>query len=638
MNPNVIGRYFVVLAVLGAAGGMVVQGVFGGPKGALAGENTPELARTLGGKKHTSSDFLHVGSTTDSVLLSSENGGYSSDSAGWGESVAVSPITSDYVFNTSVFDTEAGPSANPMMSSGSVGDSGSSASSSDSSGSSSSAASDGSSGGGGDSSSGAGGTPSAPATPSSGGGGGGGYNPELKIPATTPIVHQKYFKGERDLFGYSPFFQPGIVTFDISNRPTIRSAQVMQTLRNASWSEFNWYNKVGYSGAVTGPFVDERVVFDKDGSAYTLVTGGSSQSNKIVYLLFSPDYSTNPASPTWLIYTIARNRVARIEFNDTWNLKDYPPAILIYEVKNDTDILKFGLIIPRKMNNTLAFSDFILISTSSVFNLQAGGAGNSVVSVGNKIHVVYPEQGVDTPQYARSYDRIQKTLSDPVLIGYGYTNGGGSSNPHCIPVISADSAGFLHVVTGAHNSKITYTKSAVANSIQDGWSVPYRIGDDFDAGYVDYYTYVSLICAPDDTLHIVARYYAEGGVGGAYHTGKYCLSYTRKTKNGDLENPKFLVVPFRYAYSHYYQKLNIDRKGRLFLNYWYYGDNFTQEEIVAYRAKWPNEPLTPRSELINGRRYYQGQMWHDPVILISDDGGDSWRIATTPDFVNGILN
>lgn len=471
-----------------------------------------------------------------------------------------------------------------------------------------------------------------PGTPGGGGVPGTTNDSELASPAIAPIMHEEYFVGERELFGYSPFFQPGVVTFDTSNRPTIRYGQVLQTLRNEEWSEFNWYNKADYLGAVTGPFVDERVVFDKEGCAYTLATGGSSQSGKTVYLLFSPDYSSNPEAPTWIRYKIATDRVARLEFNDTWNLKEYPPAILLYEVKNDTDILQFGLIVPKKTFNTLTFSEFIPISTTSVFNIQAGGAGNSVVSVGNKIHVVYPEQGENTPQYARTYDRILKTLSNPVLIGYGYTNNGGSSDPHCIPVISADSHGFLHVVTGAHNSKMTYTKSTVANSTQDGWSVPYNIGDDFDAGYVDYYTYVAMVCDKNDTLHIVTRYYGEGGVGGTYHTGKYCLAYISKTKNGQWENPKFLVVPFHYAYSHYYHKLNIDRQGRLFVNYWYYADNFTPEEVMAYRAKWPDERIVPESDFVSGRRYYQGQTWHDPVILMSDNGGTLWRIAVTQDF------
>lgn len=475
-------------------------------------------------------------------------------------------------------------------------------------------------------------TPAVNPGPSGGGGGGPSSHSELASPATAPIIHEEYFVGERELFGYSPFFQPGVVTFDTSNRPTIRSEEVLQTLESEVWSEFNWYNKADYSGAVTGPFVDERVVFDKDGSAYTLATGGSSQSGKTVYLLFSPDYSSNPKTATWIRYKIATDKIARLEFNDTWNLKDYPPAILLYEVKNDTDILQFGLIVPKKIYNTLIFSDFIPISTTSVFNLQAGGAGNSVVSVGNKIHVVYPERGENTPQYARTYDRTQKTLSNPVLIGYGYTNKGGSSDPHCIPVVSADSHGFLHVVTGAHNSKITYTKSSVANSTQDGWSAPYNIGDDFDAGYVDYYTYVGLVCDQNDTLHIVTRYYGEGGVGGAYNTGKYCLAYINKTKNEKWNNPKFLVVPFHNAYSHYYHKLNIDRQGRLFVNYWYYADNFTPEEVMAYRAKWPGERIMPRSDFVGGRRYYQGQTWHDPVILMSDNRGASWRIAVTQDF------
>lgn len=457
---------------------------------------------------------------------------------------------------------------------------------------------------------------------------------ELRIPAKAPIVHQEYFKGERELFGYSPLFKPGVVTFDIANRPTIRAGEILQRLYNETWTEYNWYNLTNDDDMVTGPFVDERVVFDQDGSAYTLATGGGSQSyNKKVYLLYSRDYSANPSSPTWTRYLIANGAFARLEFNDTWNLTGYPPAILIYENRNDVVKPKFGLIIPTKNGNTLTFSDFIPISTTSVFNLQAGGAGNSVVSVGNKIHVVYPEQGLDTPQYAITYDRITRTLSPPVFIGNGYINGGGSSDPHCIPVITVDSLGYLHVITGAHNSKVLHTKSKVANSIQDGWMALDDIGEQ-NGGFVNFYTYVALCCDKDNTLHVVMRYYAQPG--GRFHTGKYMLAYLRKKQNRNWEKPKFLVIPFHYAYSHYYHKLNIDRKGRLFLNYWYYLDNMNNLEAAAYKEKWPHEDISARTRLINGRRYYSGQTWHDPVILMSDDGGDSWRIATTDDFIAGL--
>ena len=115
MNTNMFGRVFVIVAVLGAAGGMVLHGVFGGAKPALAGENGVEIERTSVQKSGISAHFARAENTTDRVLLSSENGSFS-DSSGWSESAAESPITSNYVLNTSIFDTEVGHSASTMMS------------------------------------------------------------------------------------------------------------------------------------------------------------------------------------------------------------------------------------------------------------------------------------------------------------------------------------------------------------------------------------------------------------------------------------------------------------------------------------------------------------------------------------------
>ena len=169
MNTNMFGRVFVIVAVLGAAVGMVLHGAFGGPKQALAGENRVEIERTSVRKSGISEHFARPEMTTDRVLLSSENGNFS-DSSGWSESAPSSPITNNYVFNTSIFDTEAGHSASSIMSS----DSGSAGSgSSASSGGSGGAGSDGSSSEGGSGGGGGGGGGSSGGTPSDSGDSGG---------------------------------------------------------------------------------------------------------------------------------------------------------------------------------------------------------------------------------------------------------------------------------------------------------------------------------------------------------------------------------------------------------------------------------------------------------------------------------
>ena len=88
-----------------------------------------------------------------------------------------------------------------------------------------------------------------------------------------------------------------------------------------------------------------------------------------------------------------------------------------------------------------------------------------------------------------------------------------------------------------------------------------------------------------------------------------------------------LVVPGNDSYSIYMQTLTIDRLGRLFLHYYYRADILSERDKQLYRAKWPD---APDPEVQSNIRT------HDPVIIMSDDGGDSWRIAKTEDFVNGL--
>lgn len=57
--------------------------------------------------------------------------------------------------------------------------------------------------------------------------------------------------------------------------------------------------------------------------------------------------------------------------------------------------------------------------------------------------------------------------------------------------------------------------------------------------------------------------------------------------------------------------------------------------MAAYRGKWPDEDvrLLPDIEpgLPGGAAHYTVSP-HDPAMLMSDDGGDTWRLALTADF------
>ena len=55
-----------------------------------------------------------------------------------------------------------------------------------------------------------------------------GPAPELRVPRApvAPIVHQSNFRGERELFGYAPWFRPNVACFGPDGRPFLRVAVV----------------------------------------------------------------------------------------------------------------------------------------------------------------------------------------------------------------------------------------------------------------------------------------------------------------------------------------------------------------------------------------------------------------------------
>jgi hypothetical protein len=104
-----------------------------------------------------------------------------------------------------------------------------------------------------------------------------------------------------------------------------------------------------------------------------------------------------------------------------------------------------------------------------------------------------------------------------------------------------------------------------------------------------------------------------------------------------------LRIPTPTHYSSWYHTLTIDKLGRLILAYFYYSHCLTGTELADYQSKWdegvpcagpdgceehPDDPA-PRCKKDNPDA--RGPNPHDPVLLVSSDGGDSWKIATTSD-------
>jgi hypothetical protein len=135
--------------------------------------------------------------------------------------------------------------------------------------------------------------------------------------------------------------------------------------------------------------------------------------------------------------------------------------------------------------------------------------------------------------------------------------------------------------------------------------------------------------------------------------GQQQLVYLRKraTEKWSSRHQVLINQQWHPTYTNYYHKLNVDRHGRLFLSFVWFMDDLFANEVAAYEAKYgtvlepdvptcvptpfPGTPAVP-AEFCSFSLPGSGNRPHDPALLMSDDGGDTWHLATTPDFLVGM--
>jgi hypothetical protein len=222
-----------------------------------------------------------------------------------------------------------------------------------------------------------------------------------------------------------------------------------------------------------------------------------------------------------------------------------------------------------------------------------------VVSRDGKVHLAWgeatdPKESIPgVPTYVATYDREMRTLGKPVLVGYGPP----ANDVHNSPCITMDSKGFLHLLVGTHGRTFKYARSLQPNDSAGGWTPAEEVGPGLSQ------TYVGLVCAPDDTLHLVFRLWQ--GHGERFPTGSYaCLAQMSKRPGEPWSAPRPLVVAPFTDYSIFYHRLTIDRRGRLFLSYDYWSTYWFY-----------------RTDHVGSRR----------ALLVSADNGITWRLAADAD-------
>lgn len=462
----------------------------------------------------------------------------------------------------------------------------------------------------------------------------------------TPIVHQKYWQLEEQLFGYKPDFMPGMVSFDESNRPYIRRYQYVQTLDekgnwvNLDFTSFikdtypDWDDNFVTMTNLNNEGIDEPIVFDTAGRAYMFVSiqaSGVNSSNitKSLYMV-SDDYCRS-----WKCYEIPTNpRFVSLEHNNVFNEITSPPVILATQnYAFSREGLDASLFIVPYFDNSgnLVFSEPIkLCDSGAVYALHSGDT-NTVVTKDNKTFITYIDLAYSrehntpgTATFARTYNHTTGELSEPVFLGLG----GLYIDDHNWPALQIDSEGYLHVLLGSHQEPFVYMRSVEPMNINK-WTKREYIGIEKRLLGERNYTYPAFLIDYDDNMHLVTRW---GGMGI-----KQYLAYERKPKGKPWEPMEILVEPFTNLYANWDQKIYIDRYGRLFVYYSQYSNQeLRPDEVKAYKRMFPEDNINPPADLderINGV-WLPNVQRKSYALLISEDMGKSWRLAVTKDFAD----
>ena len=464
-------------------------------------------------------------------------------------------------------------------------------------------------------------------------------------PVYTPITYAPYFKAERALFDYYPRFQPGYVSFSPQGNAWLQyGSYIIQTCDpGGQWTyvdlmpfiEDYAVNTLGFSTFHVnnlGQANEAAVRFANDGDAYVFcaIEGDGSAAKRTGLLLHSRD-----DLQTWTTYQLPYY-LGRFEKRDGHNTDclNRPPVILmsLHHTKTSNYIT-----IPEKQpDGTLVIPTPVLISHDAIPFIPHSGDGNNAITHADEVFVVYgkaeaaPGYTVEDgcPAYAVTYDIPTRQLTAPVLVGFG---GDDATDIHNWPAITLDGNGILHVIINGHTAPFRYVHSTQPYSTAT-WSSSVDVSARTSYG--------SLNCDSNNTLYVLTRSQSP------YSFPQ--LTCNRKKAGQDWEIDNHLVIPFKQYYKSWYHKVALDPgTGRLFVSY--YAQNAWEQlfldEYLCYLAIWSDrekDMLTqsggalPAGTAVTtnppGTYLNYGTPASEMCTLVTDDGGDNWRLAVTDDF------
>ncbi len=440
-----------------------------------------------------------------------------------------------------------------------------------------------------------------------------------------PIVLRPY-EHEDWQFGYAPEFEANEVYFDRANRAWIRHrtehehwSAGAQVLEGDGFVLHEWTGAIrerfpGYQRPSSGAgFRACRWAFDDEGGAWTSMRINGAGSGLSDCIIYTPDRGL-----TWQVQPVSSG-LADFEYHTGHNAPEGIPPMVGWRTTaphparfcSYHDLLLF---LPRLEDGRIVAPEPILISDNCLGGALHSGGPSTLATRDGRTHIVWGEvaepDAPGVPTYIATYDHATGELSEKVFIAHAPP----VNDVHNVPAMVLDSQGYIHVVTGAHGDNFFYARSLRPNDISGGFTEPVRV---LDSGWVDgktdedgrgAQTYIGLVCDREDTLHLVYRQNRSGVdeylPDYTYYMG---LSYQRKRRGEEWEPARPLVIPPVGGYSIYYHKLTIDRLGNLYVSYNHWSDH-------AYSKDFPG-------------------LYHNRAMITSTDGGETWKLAETGDFV-----
>ena len=490
-----------------------------------------------------------------------------------------------------------------------------------------------------------------------------------------PIMTWAYFKEARAMYGYNPKFFPTFTSTWGDFKFMVYASNVLEYAdEDGNWHFYDWSKQVEryaeevlgfetYRLRTSGYYDETKVRFDKDGDAYrTIMLQGTFPNGSGG--IFGVLCHSRDNMKSWDFYKLSRpfTKMEILDGNNT-DCLERPPVIMLHNYWSSTD--KSGaFVIPEKQaDGTLVIpEETIYCAEDVVCTSQHSGKANFAATVGNKVFMTYgvcydevysnerynatlgympaghsmkklmeQQPGVfaspvGVPTFIIEYDIDTKTLSDPVFLGYaGKEYGDG----HNWSALSVDSEGYLHAFLIGHHFPLVYCKSKKPADISE-WEDVESIGAPISISYA------SMNIDKNDTIYAITRDSTD-----SYHFDQVLY---RKKKGGEWERIKMLKF-WKGSYMIWGTDVYMDPEtGALYINYrsktsWLelFADDWAAKDFI-FPDK--SERMTDVAPVGVAYPYFPGHYANsgsnprgEHVNVVTYDGGDTWRLATTEDYM-----